>query len=240
MKHRTAAILVIGNEILSGRTHEKNAHLAAQMLFKCGCRLREIRVVPDEDSRICQAIQQLSTRYDAIITSGGIGPTHDDITMQSVANALNIELIESHEVIRAMQSAYGQEQLNPGRRRMARIPKGSKLIHCKNSIAPGAHIKNIYVLAGVPEIFASQLKTVLPDFGESPFHRREIEVSLPESVFAAALAELQRQFPQVEIGSYPSHCGTAPRGKICLSSMDESLLDSIEARVREIIGKLGG
>jgi len=235
MKHRTAAVLVIGNEILSGRTHEKNARLAAQMLFTHGCKLGEIHIVPDEDVRIVEAIRKLSARYDAVITSGGIGPTHDDITMQSVANALNVKLVEYREVIRMMQNAYGRNQLNPGRRRMARLPEGAEPIHCKNSIAPGVHIGNLYILAGVPEIFASQLEIILSDFGDQPFHRREIEVSLPESDFAEALEHLQKRFPLVEIGSYPSHCGTSPRGKICLTGKDETLLDSAEAEVRTII-----
>jgi len=238
MRHRTAAVLVVGNEVLSGRTREKNARLTTQRLFTRGCKLSEIRIVPDKDDRIVEAIRHLSARYNAVITSGGIGPTHDDITMQSVAYALNVELIEYREVIRLMQDAYGQDQLNPGRRRMARLPEGAEPIHCKNSVAPGAHIGNIYVLAGVPEIFASQLETILPDFDGQPFHRREIEVSFPESVFSEALTQLQQRLPQVEIGSYPNHCGTSPKGKICLTGKDKTLLDSAEAEVRAIITNL--
>jgi len=238
VKHHSAAILVIGNEILSGRTHEKNAHLAAQKLFTRGCKLKEISVIPDEGSRIIKAVKQLGRSYDAVITSGGIGPTHDDITMQSIATALDVSLVEYNEIIRLMQDAYGQDQLNPGRRRMASLPVGAKPIRCRNSIAPGAHIENIYILAGVPEIFASQLEIILPDFGDSPFYRREIKVSMAESIFSEALGRLQGEMPEVEIGSYPSHCGSTPRGKVCLSGNDNALLDRAEANVRAILARL--
>jgi len=239
-KHHTAAILVIGNEILSGRTHEKNAHLAAQKLFECGCRLGEILVVPDDESRIVEGIKRLISCYDAVITSGGIGPTHDDITMQSVAKAFDVELAEHQGVIGVMQDAYGQDNLNSGRRRMARVPRGSRLIRCKKSIAPGVRLNNVYVLAGVPDIFASQLETILPDFNGQPFLRREIEVSLPESLFASELSQLQQEFQEVEIGSYPSRCGNLPAGKICLSSKSPARLDAAELVVKEIIASLQG
>ncbi len=234
-KHRTAAILVIGNEILSGRTHEKNAHLAAKRLFERGCRLGEILIIPDEESRIVKAIRHLTSAYDAVITSGGIGPTHDDITMQAVAKAFGVDLVEHQGVIKIMRDTYGQGNLNAGRRRMARIPKGARLIHCQKSIAPGVHLNNLYVLAGVPDIFASQLETILPDFGGQPFLRREIRVFLPESIFASELSKLQRRFPNVEIGSYPSRCGPRPEGKICLSGKNKDQLDAAEAAVRDII-----
>ncbi|MFQ5356143.1 MAG: competence/damage-inducible protein A [Mariprofundaceae bacterium] len=237
-QHHSAAILVIGNEILSGRTHEKNAHLAAQKFFECGCRLGEILVVPDIESRIVEGIKRLISCYGAVITSGGIGPTHDDITMQSVAKAFDVELAEHQGVIGVMQDAYGQEMLNSGRRRMARVPRGSKLIRCEKSIAPGVRLDNVYVLAGVPDIFASQLETILPNFGDQPFLRREIEVSLPESLFASELSQLQQQFPEVEIGSYPSRCGKRATGKICLSSKVEEHLDAARLAVKKIIANL--
>lgn len=239
-KHRTAAILVIGNEILSGRTHEKNAHLAAKRLFERGCRLEEILIIPDEESRIVDAIRCLTSSYDGVITSGGIGPTHDDITMQAVARAFGVELVEHQGVIKIMQDTYGQDNLNAGRRRMARIPRGSRLIRCEKSIAPGVHLNNLYVLAGVPEIFAGQLEAILPDFGGQPFLRREIRVFLPESIFASELSKLQKRFPHVEIGSYPSHCGHRPEGKICLSGKNKDELDAAEAAVRDIISAVSG
>jgi len=241
MPHQTAAMLVIGNEVLSGRTREANAWLAAQKLFDRGCRLAEIAIVPDIHTAIVDTLNRLRGRYDAVITSGGIGPTHDDITMDSVAAAFGVELIEHRYALKLMTERYGEEGLNEGRRRMTRVPAGSRLIRCEKSIAPGAQIGNVYVLAGVPDIFASQLDSILPEFGERPFHRREIEVALPESVFAAGLTAIQDRFQDVEIGSYPGRCGPNPCGKICLSSQDTGRLaaavNEVEAMLDDIAGK---
>ena len=226
--HQTAGILVIGNEVLSGRTREANAYLAAQKLFDRGCKLGEIAVVPDIQEAIVSTLTRLSGQFDAVITSGGIGPTHDDITMDAVANCLNVALLEHTETLELMASHYGRDKLNDGRRRMARLPDGAMPILCDKSICPGAHIDNVYVLAGVPYIFESQLESILPDFGDGkhPFIRHEIDVELPESTFAKELEAIQNGFQDVEIGSYPRMCGNTPCGKICLSSLDSSALNS--------------
>jgi len=217
-------MLVIGNEVLSGRTREANAWLAAGKLFERGCKLSEIAVIPDVDEAIVSTLNRLRTACDAVITSGGIGPTHDDITMQSVARAFNVDLIEHRLIVQAMQEYYGAEGLNDGRRRMTRVPATASLIRCEKTIAPGARIDNVYVLAGVPDIFASQLDSILDDFGTVPYQRREIDVSLPESLFAAGLAAIQAQYDDVEIGSYPGRCGPDPCGKICISSQNPDRL----------------
>ena len=237
MGHQTAAILVIGNEVLSGRTREANAYLAAQKLFDQGCRLGEIAVVPDIQNAIVSTLNRLRTQFDAVITSGGIGPTHDDITMDSVADAFGVDLIEHEFIVKAMTDHFGEEGMNDGRRRMTRVPQGSHLIRCEKTIAPGAHIGNVYVLAGVPYIFESQLDSILPDFGDSehPFIRHEIDVEIPESTFAKDLEMIQDRFNNVEIGSYPRMCGNKPCGKICLSSQDSAAL---EQAVKEVEGLL--
>lgn len=231
-------MLVIGNEVLSGRTREANAWLAAQKLFAKGCRLAEIAIVPDMQEIIVKTLNRLRHSYDAVITSGGIGPTHDDITMQSVAAAFDVELIEHRYIVQLMTDRYGEDGMNEGRRRMTRVPRGARLIRCEKSIAPGAHIGNVYVLAGVPDIFASQLETILPDFGDTPFMRREIEVNMAESLYARQLANIQQQYPDVEIGSYPSRCGAKAAGKVCLSSQDEARLqqaaDAVAAMLKTV------
>jgi len=224
-RHQTAAVLVIGNEILSGRTREANAYLTAQKLFERGCRLAEVAVVPDIEESIIGTLNRLRKRYDAVITSGGIGPTHDDITMECIAKAFGVPLIEHRYIVQAMTEYYGEEGLNDGRRRMSRVPQGAHLIRCEKTIAPGGRIGNVYVLAGVPGIFASQLEEILDDFGGQAFQRREIEVCLPESSYAAALDRIQAQFPGVEIGSYPGSFGNPPCGKVCLSSQHPEQLD---------------
>jgi len=238
MKHQTVAILVVGNEILSGRTREANAYLASRRLFECGCKVEEIVAVPDIAIRIVSTLRRVIRTCDGVITSGGIGPTHDDITMRAVAEAFDVPLQEHAETLAAMTRHYGAGNINSGRRRMAMLPAGAMPIVSQNSIAPGAAIGNVYVLAGVPEIFASQLEVILPRFGGKPYKRLEIEVSLPESSFAEALDRLQARFPQVEIGSYPSHCGRKPRGKICLSSQDASQLDKAKVAVVGMLASL--
>ena len=238
MKHQTAAILVIGNEVLSGRTRDANAWLAAQRLFERGCRLEEIAVVPDRMAAIIDTLNRLRGRYEAVITSGGIGPTHDDITMAAVAEAFGVSLVEDEEILRIMAERFAPEALSESRRRMALMPEGAALIRCEKTIAPGAHIGNAYVLAGVPEIFASQLEGILPGFGGQPYLRREIEAPVRESLFARELSAIQDRFADVEIGSYPSHCTQAPAGKICLSGRDTARLDEAEAAVRSLLASL--
>jgi len=237
-KHQTAAVLVIGNEILSGRTREANAWLASQKLFTRGCKLAEIAVVPDVAERIVATLNRLRSEYDAVITSGGIGPTHDDITMDAVARAFEVELIEHRHIVKEMIEYYGEDGLTDGRRRMSRVPQGAKLLRCGKSIAPGAHIGNVYVLAGVPDIFASQLDIILDDFGGAPFQRSEIEVQLPESSYAFLLEAIQQRFPKVEIGSYPSRCGNLPCAKICLSSQDTGQLEQAHQAVQSMLAGL--
>ncbi len=231
MKHHTAAMLVIGNEVLSGRTREANAYLSAQELFDRGCKLAEIAIVPDVEEAIVSTLNRLRSQYDAVITSGGIGPTHDDITMDSIAAAFEVGLIEHRFIVQAMTEYFGNDGMNEGRRRMTRVPEGASLIRCDKTIAPGARIGNVYILAGVPDIFASQLTSILDDFGDIPFQRLEIDVALPESLFARYLSIIQEQFDDVEVGSYPGRCGPDPCGKICLSSQNPDRLTQAKESV---------
>ncbi len=233
--HQTVAILIIGNEVLSGRTREANAWFAAQTLFDVGCKLNEVAIVPDVESDIVNTLNRLRKSHDAVITSGGIGPTHDDITMQSVANAFRVALLEHAQTIQLMTHFYGTEALTEGRRRMARLPQGAQPIICESSICPGALIENVYVFAGVPHIFASQLQSVLHAFGGQAFVRQEIEITCAESSFAAALNDIQLQHTDVEIGSYPAHCGKKPLGKICLSGRDEAKITAVRTQIEQML-----
>ncbi|MDQ6961696.1 MAG: molybdopterin-binding protein [Mariprofundaceae bacterium] len=238
--YQNCAILVIGNEILSGRTHELNAWQCAQQLFKCGCRLSEIAVIADDRLQIIETLNRFRMQYDAVICSGGIGPTHDDITMQAVADAFAVSLDEHESSLAYMQSYYNErsEVLNDGRRRMCRLPRGAKPLLCDKTIAPGACIENVYVLAGVPQIFDSQFESISHLFGGQPFMRREIEVTFAESQFAEALEKLATQFSEVEMGSYPILCGQGANGRICLSSQNETQLDQAEVGVKEMLQRL--
>lgn len=238
MKHQTAAILVIGNEVLSGRTREANAYYAAIKLFAAGCKLGEVAIIPDDRDAIISTLNRLRARFDAVITSGGIGPTHDDITMESIAAAFDLPLIEHDYIVQAMTEHFGAEGLNEGRRRMSRVPQGSRLIRCEKTIAPGAHIGNVYILAGVPYIFESQIDSILHQFGDRPYLRSEIEVQVAESLFARPLTLLQERYTDIEIGSYPGRCGSNPCGKICLSGQDAELLQQAVNDVEKMLSEL--
>lgn len=238
--YQNCAILVIGNEILSGRTHELNAWQCAQELFQCGCRLSEVVTIADDHDQIIETLNRLRANYDAVICSGGIGPTHDDITMQAVADAFLVSLSEHEESLIYMQSYYKErsEPFNDGRRRMCRLPQGAKALRCDKTIAPGACIENVYVLAGVPQIFESQFQSIRHLFGGRPFMRREVEVHVAESQFAAALEELEARFSEVEIGSYPILCGQGAHGRICLSSQNEAQLNQAETALNKMLRAL--
>jgi len=149
-----------------------------------------------------------------------------------------VKLIEHRFIVQAMQEYFGNEGMNAGRRRMTRVPATASLIRCDKTIAPGARVENVYILAGVPDIFASQLDSILDDFGSTPYQRHEIEVELPESLFAAALSTIQKHYDDVEIGSYPGRCGPNPCGKICLSSQHPAHLKQATAEIEAMIKSL--
>lgn len=235
-----AGFVAIGNELLSGRTREANSFVAAQRLFDRGCRLIEVAVVPDDREVIVATLGRLRARAPAVITCGGIGPTHDDITMEAVAAALGVPLLTDAATLELMRAHYGADQLNEGRRRMARLPQGAEPIVCPKSIAPGAAIDGIFVLAGVPEIFRSQLEAILPRFGGRTIHRRTLPFRGFESRFYRRLQAIQERFPEVEIGSYPRRCADDPHGEIVVSGCDREAVaqaaEAVATMLREIAG----
>ena len=210
MKNPTAALLIIGNEILSGRTAECNLHCLAQILTRGGVQLTEARVVRDEQSAIVDAINQLRARVDFVFTSGGIGPTHDDITTDSVAAAFGVTASVDPRAAECLRRFYAPrgEELTPSRIRMARLPKGATLIDNRISGAPGYRIGNVFVMAGVPAIFRAMAETVAPSLGGGmPSLSRSVRVYAGESVVAEFLFDLQSRYDDVEIGSYPGSEG---------------------------------
>ncbi len=235
--YQHVALVIIGNEVLSGRTREANAWYAAQKMFAHGCKVAEVVIIPDEQDAIITHVQRLHQQYDAVITSGGIGPTHDDITMQAIADCFGVRLLEHAETMEQLYARFGTD-VDEGRRRMARLPETAEPIICSASLMPGAKIQRVYVLAGVPSIFASQLDSFMDDFSGRPFMRQEIEVQMQESQFAAALGAVQEQFPDVEIGSYPMRCTDHPRGKICLSCQDEARMQQALKAVHDMLAAL--
>ena len=208
--NKTAAILVIGDEILSGRTREGNAHHLSGVLNAVGIDLKEIRVVADEQPLIVEAIRaldgSLGGRYDLLFTSGGIGPTHDDVTADAVAAAFGVG-IEINEEARAVMTARWQArgvEITGNRLRMARIPLGARLIPNAHSAAPGFHIGNTYVMAGVPEVFRVMVEAVVPGLPTGrPSVSDAVEVMRPESDVAEPLRDVAQDYPDLSLGSYP-------------------------------------
>ena len=201
----TAALVVIGDEILSGRTQDKNIAQIASWMNVQGIRLREVRVVPDVEARIVAAVNALRAAHDYLFTTGGIGPTHDDITVDSIAAALGVPVVV-HPEARAVLERYYETRggINEGRLRMARVPEGAELIPNRMSGAPGIKVGNLFILAGVPHITAGMLDALTGTLeGGKPLVSVQIGGMVPESEVAELLRETERMHDGVSIGSYP-------------------------------------
>ncbi len=198
----TAAVLLIGNELLSGKTQDANLRFLGTELAALGIRLVEARVVRDEHDEIGAHLNELRARYSYVFTTGGIGPTHDDITAEAVAGAFATELEVNAEAVERLKR--GKRELNDARLRMARVPVGASLIDNPLSIAPGFRIENVYVLAGVPAIARSMFGTIARELPPgAAIESATIEVQAPEGDFADVLAQIAARYADVEIGSYP-------------------------------------
>ena len=200
----TAAVLIIGNEILSGRTQDTNLNYIAQSLTKIGIRLAEARVVADVEREIVDAVNALRKRYTHVFTTGGIGPTHDDITVDCIAKAFGVAVEVNSEARALLTTHYTADKLTDARLRMARIPAGAKLIHNPISAAPGFQLDNVYVMAGVPNIMRAMLDGVIPTLKPGPtIYSKTVSGFVAESVIAEELGNVAKTYPQLDIGSYP-------------------------------------
>lgn len=200
----TAAVLIIGNEILSGRTQDSNLNAIAQRLGKIGIQLKEARVIPDVEQEIVEAVNVLRKRYTHVISTGGIGPTHDDITADSIAKAFGVQAREHPEAKARLASHYAATSLTEARLRMARIPEGATLIDNPISAAPGFNIENVYVLAGVPEIMCAMMDNVVARLEHGPeIYTKTVSGYVAESAIAEELGAIAAQYHQLDIGSYP-------------------------------------
>lgn len=239
----TAAMLVIGNEILSGRTKDKNLGYLAEKLTEAGIRLSEVRIVRDEESDIVQAVQSLSKRYDYVITSGGIGPTHDDITADCIAKAFNRQIGINPEAYKRLEAHYAASELpfNDARQRMARTPVGATLIDNPVSAAPGFIIENVYVMAGVPRIFQTMVEFVLPLLAKGArVLSRAVHCDLGEGTVAAGLRDIQERYSSIDIGSYPGFFDGGHDCVLVARGTDEKILDSAAREIFELVSSLGG
>jgi molybdenum cofactor synthesis domain-containing protein len=207
---KSAAVLVIGDEILSGRTQDTNSGHIARVLGSRGIALAEIRVVPDVEDRIVEALGHLRGTYDLVFTTGGIGPTHDDITADAVARAFGVGIGYHPEAWAMLEARYPPGEFNTARQRMARIPYGAALIPNPVSVAPGFHIGNVYVMAGVPMVMRAMLEAVADTLPRgAPSVSITIEAQVMEGVVAEGLAAIQKGERDVAIGSYPFYRAAA-------------------------------
>ena len=239
----TAAVLLIGDEILSGRTKDANLGYIADYLTVLGIDLKEARVVSDEQADIVAALNALRARYTYVFTTGGIGPTHDDITADSVAAAFDVAIDhhpEAVEILRAHWARRGIEE-NEARLRMARIPHTAELIPNSVSLAPGFHIGNVFVMAGVPKIMQAMLDEVAPKLtGGARMLSRTVPLDLGEGDVAKRLHEIQQAHPEVMIGSYPYERNGRFATNIVIRSRDEAALHAAADEVAALPAQLGG
>ena len=235
----TAGLLVIGDEILSGRTKDKNIGYIADYLAALGIDLIEVRIVGDVEERIVEALDALRARCTYVFTTGGIGPTHDDITADAVAKAFGAALRVDQRAVAMLLERFRPEDLNEARLRMARIPEGGELIANPLTKAPGFRIGNVFVMAGVPSIMQAMLDAIGPTLKQGTrLESRSIGTSLKEGDFGTPLAAIAKAHPNVLIGSYPHFDGQTFTNTLVLRSRDEAALDAAEADVRAMIEDL--
>lgn len=236
----TAAVVIIGNEILSGRTQDVNLAYLGQQLNALGIRLREGRIVADVEDEIVAAVNELRRRYTYVFTTGGIGPTHDDITSESVAKAFGVKLIRHPEAERRLREHYGPERINEARLRMADMPQGAELIDNPVSIAPGYQIGNVFVLAGVPAIMRAMFDSLKHRLvGGAPVLSISISTRLAEGTIAEGLGALQKRYPELDIGSYPFFRGDRFGTTLVLRGIDAAMLSQAAQELRDLIRALG-
>jgi molybdenum cofactor synthesis domain-containing protein len=235
MTNPTAAMLVIGDEILSGRTRDANMYHLAGQLTEQGIDLKEVRVVSDDPKAIIAAVQSLSYSYTHVFTSGGIGPTHDDITADCIAKAFGVHINVRDDARAILQAHYDAQKqpLNEARLRMARIPVGASLIDNPVSKAPGFTLKNVHVMAGVPSIFQAMTASVLPSLtGGQPLISQTYRIERGEGDIAAPLGALAEAFPELSIGCYPFQKDGLFGANVVIRGTDSGMLDQAMAQLK--------
>lgn len=238
----TIALIIVGNEILSGRTQDTNTAWIAEQLNKIGVLLQQVRVVADVEEDIIESVLSLKKKYDYVLTTGGIGPTHDDITAESIAKAFKVPLVlnqEAHDIL--IRHYGGEEFVTPPRRKMAMIPEGADLINNPVSGAPGFQMQNVFVMAGVPRIMQAMFDDLKSRLKPGrPVLSNTVACSLAESTVAEPLAAIQSKYPSVNIGSYPHFRGGLLGLSLVLRSVENDELDRATGEVIGMIAELGG
>ncbi len=237
-KHVNATILIIGNEILSGRTQDKNVSFISNWLnSKCGISVTEVRIIPDVENTIIKNIRELSKNFDYVFTTGGIGPTHDDITAQSISKAFGVKYEYHNEAFEILEKYYGKKDFNDGRKKMAKIPAGSKLIYNPSSAAPGFMIKNVISLPGVPSILNSMIENCKKYLKSGlKIHSTTLNIFTVESQVSKDLSRIQKKYiKKVDIGSYPFFRLGKVGVSIVSRSDSKSILSKVKKELKEMI-----
>jgi molybdenum cofactor synthesis domain-containing protein len=235
----TACVLIIGNEILSGKTQDTNLQFLGFELAKLGIRLAEARVVRDEPAAIIRHVNECRREFTYVFTTGGIGPTHDDITAECVAQAFGVPLVLNDGAVERLKRSG--RALNEARLKMARIPSGAELVENPVSNAPGFRIENVFVFAGIPSIARAMFANAVPMLMQaSPILSASVDAYLREGDFAAALEAIQKRHATVEIGSYPFNRDGRLGATLVARGTDRTLLDKVAGEIVAAIGALGG
>jgi molybdenum cofactor synthesis domain-containing protein len=237
-KKVNAAILIIGNEILSGRTQDTNTSTIALWLNSIGVKVQEVRVIPDIEDTIVQTINYLRKLNDYVFTTGGIGPTHDDITAQSISKAFSLEYEIHKEAFKILESYYKPGEFNEGRQKMVWMPKDAKLILNPTSGAPGFKVENVFCLPGVPSILKSMLGGLKNEIaGGEPILSHTISLRTVESEIALSLSKIQNNNKDIEIGSYPFFQAGKLGVSIVMRSEDQSRIDSCSSQILDFVNE---
>ena len=240
-RNPTACLLVIGNEVLSGRTQDANIRFLAIGLGQVGIPLQEVRVIPDVAETIIKTVNETRAMFDYVFTTGGIGPTHDDITSECIAAAFGVPWELHPEAWARMERSYKPGEFNAARQRMATMPRGATLIDNAMSVAPGFQIGNVYVMAGVPRVMQSMFEWLAPRLKGGPrIEQRAVHAfALPEGVIAEGLGAIQAKYPQIDLGSYPFYKPSGNGVALVAKGADVAAAESAIAEVTDLIKRLG-
>jgi len=237
----TAGVIIIGNEVLSGRTQDVNLAYMGKQLDALGIRIMESRVIPDIEQTIIDTVNHFRETYSYVFTTGGIGPTHDDITSAAIAKTFKVDLEKNSEAVRALEKYYAPSGINEARMKMANIPEGAKLIDNPLSGAPGYQMENVFVMAGVPAIMRLMFDGITDRLvGGDPIITFNVATNIGEGVFADGLSKLQDEYSDISIGSYPYFKQRKLGVNLVMRSTDLDRLEDLKVKLIAMITDLGG
>ena len=240
-KRKTSGIIIIGNEILSGKTLETNSNFMCKKLFDVGISCEEINTIKDEECKIIEKVNFFRNKYDYVFTSGGIGPTHDDITSASIAKAFKRKLVLNQEARKLLEKHYSDDVLTKARLKMAYFPENVKLIDNPVSIAPGFFIENLYVLPGVPKIMETMFEEIVKSLDEGlRYYKKIISTILSEGIIGDFVEEIQKKFPSLEIGSYPYFKKNSFGVSLVVKGIDDETVLKATSEIHAYISSING